>query len=164
MGLSEGDGWGMRCQVRFVVLHSPWFGGRFCHSIPLCVTPPPFVCHSTPLCVIYAAHSLARSLPFLWCLCVLLAQVIAACYALSLDLRLQVLWSAKSAIIPGGYNVDAMCRCVSGARLKACGWADVFEEGSVFWGGGRGCKCCGVPSRPLSLEAIVWTPCAVGSG
>jgi hypothetical protein len=39
-------------------------------------------------------------------------QIIAACYALSLDLRLQVLWSAKSAIIPGGYNVDAMCRCV----------------------------------------------------
>jgi hypothetical protein len=38
-------------------------------------------------------------------------QVIAACYALSLDLRLQVLWSAKSVVIPGGYNVDAMCRC-----------------------------------------------------
>lgn len=45
-------------------------------------------------------------LPLLSCL----LQVIAACYALSLDLRLQVLWSAKSAIIPGGYNVDVMCR------------------------------------------------------
>jgi hypothetical protein len=48
-----------------------------------------------------------------------LLQVIAACYALSLDLRLQVLWSAKSAIIPGGYNVDVMCRCVwGGGRLR----------------------------------------------
>jgi hypothetical protein len=53
-------------------------------------------------------------------------QVIAACYALSLDLRLQVLWSAKSAIIPGGYNVDAMCRCVEGGLCVFC------------WGGGKG--------------------------
>lgn len=43
-----------------------------------------------------------------------LLQLIGACYVLSLDLRLQVLWSYRSVLFPGGVNVDAMCRLYIG--------------------------------------------------
>lgn len=67
--------------------------------------------------------------------CFAVVQVIAAFYALSLDLRLQVLWSAKSAIIPGGYNVDVMCRWGEGERERTGGVEG--EEGAQGGGGGH---------------------------
>jgi hypothetical protein len=94
-------------------------------------------------------------------------QIIAACYALSLDLRLQVLWSAKSAIIPGGYNVDAMCRCVGHKfylKQQHCA-VNCHSPWRVTTGGGysvllyvclTSCRCCSLRAhlRPVAVHTM----------
>jgi hypothetical protein len=81
------------------------------------------------------------------------AQIIAACYALSLDLRLQVLWSAKSAIIPGGYNVDAMCRYVG--QDCSCSGNNMRSAATVAIDG-----VCSLVLKLLVIQQVSFVPSA----
>jgi hypothetical protein len=54
-----------------------------------------------------------RAFNYLWATRFTL-QVVGALLALAQALRLQVLWSYRSVVIPGGYHVDPMCRLYIG--------------------------------------------------